>query len=261
VPARGWTVEHVCGHWPRARALLAPPYGVFEGMVMKMRGVQRRSGFLIVAAFVLPAASWAAAPSFNCANASSNVETAICRSRALTGADREMADAYRAAHQRLDREADRKLVEDQKAYLLAREYAFREALSRADEKTLLDNIQRRTRFLRGIPARAPTGFSGRWGSVGGLVVVDVAGGAYQVSVNTVEPNMGRWVCDTGGTGTIVAGKLIVKVDDGALVQLSRDGALLKVDTTPPSNVQDWHAPYCGSNGSLDGEYFSSSGSN
>ncbi|CAB3759120.1 hypothetical protein GQ57_20210 [Burkholderia sp. MSh2] len=219
------------------------------------------AGCLLGIALVLPVVSRAAAPSFDCAHASTSVETAICGSPALTGADRAMADAYRVARERLDRDAGRKLVEDQKAYLVARDQAFHDASSRADEKGLRENMESRTRFLRGIPARAPAGFSGRWGSVGGLVVVDAADGAYKVSVNTVEPDMGRWVCDAGGIGAIVDGKLVVKVDGGAVVRLSRDGPLLKVETQPPSNVQDWHAPYCGTSGSLDGEYFPSSGAN
>ncbi|WP_175926301.1 lysozyme inhibitor LprI family protein [Burkholderia cepacia] len=228
---------------------------------MKKWVVHGGAGCLLGMALMLPVVSGAAAPSFDCAHASSGVETAICRSPALMAADRAMADAYRIAHERLDHDAGRKLVQDQKAYLVARDYAFHDVPSRAEEKTLLENLQGRTRFLRGIPAHVPAGFSGRWGSVGGLVVVDTADGAYKVSVNTVEPDMGRWICSTGGIGTLVGNKLVVKVDDGTVVQLNRDGSLLKVETNPPSNVPDWHPSYCGTNGSLDGEYFPSSGAN
>ncbi|MFL9883270.1 hypothetical protein PQR66_09555 [Paraburkholderia agricolaris] len=213
-------------------------------------------------AFLLPIAAYAAGPSFDCAKASSDVEVAICGSTALMAADRDIADAYGMARRRLDRQAGLALVQDQRAFLLTRGYVLTPDNNRSAQKRLLESMQNRARFLQGIPAQTRSGFAGQWGSVLGFVSVLAVGNGYEVSINTVEPTIGRWVCDIDGTGTLVEGKLLVKnAGDRAVVQLSHDGELLKVETLPPPGIQNWHAPFCGSNGSLDGEYFPSAGAN
>lgn len=208
---------------------------------------------------VLPATVLAAGkPSFDCRKAEAAAEKAICADKTLSKADVAIAAAYDRLRRALDARAAEALAADQRGFVAARNAgADWDASGASSFMPLKQRLQDRAKFLAGIEARPPEGFAGKWRNVSGGLDIEVkADGSFSVSGDTVEPEAGRWVCEIAGEGRKAGDAMEVRQDkEASTLKLTRDGAILKVETVFPAGSSERTVGYCGQNGSVDGSYF------
>jgi uncharacterized protein len=191
-------------------------------------------------------------PSFDCAKAQGEVETAICGSADLSNLDRDIAASYAAARGQLDAGGRKALQDDQAQFLATREIALT-----WPDASLKDHMASRLAFLRSVRT-APAGadaaaFLGAWKADGGAVTIArAAGGKLKVTISTFAPVTARWVCEVEADASIVNGR-IGFVEDDVRITLRRTGSVLKIDERLPDARRG--RDYCGANGSIAGAFF------
>lgn len=216
---------------------------------------------LVFAALLAMAGSSAAAPSFNCAKATTPVEKAICANPALADQDAAIEQQYTALRGKLDPDAVKSLTADQRYFLSVRDKIYAEPLSDSTPvKEIGTRMKYRLAFLKSINAQPPAGFVGKWRNVEGEIeITQTAHGQLFVAANSAQPYNGRWVCDLSGNAVVSGDSLHVTYQDGApwVLTLTRRGAVLVVRQTPPAGVKNdgFGPPFCGMNGSLSGDWF------
>lgn len=216
---------------------------------------------LVFAASLAMAGSAAAAPSFNCAKATTPVEKAICANPALADQDAAIAQQYKAVRAKLDAEAAKALTADQRYFLSVRDQVYAQPFSGSSPVNQIGaRMGERLNFLKSINTQPPAGFIGKWRNVEGEIeITQTADGQLLVSANSAQPYNGRWVCDLSGKAVAAGGTLTVSYQDGepwALTLTRRDGVLV-VRETPPPGAKDvgFGPPFCGMNGSFRGDWF------
>jgi hypothetical protein len=172
----------------------------------------------------------------------------------LAGLDRGVAEAYKAALQRLgpDRTSREALVGEQRLFLEAREAAYERSAS-----DLARFLKDRREFLNSIlPPR--DGYEGTWrNGFGDVTIARRPDGTFRVSAGGGEWVTANWVCEYEGAGTLVDGALAVKPSDPDLgwgLTAVRQGGVLKLEEKP-RNDRSGQPPYCGNRGSMEGAYF------
>lgn len=216
---------------------------------------------LVFAASLAMAGSAAAAPSFNCAKATSPVEKAICAHPALADQDAAIAQQYKAVRAKLDAEAVKSLTSDQRYFLSVRDNIYAEPFTGSTPvKEIGTSMRYRLDFLKAINPQPAAGFVGKWKSLEGEIeITRTADGQLFVAANSAQPYNGRWVCDLSGKAVASGDSLIVSYQDGPpwTLDLTRRGAVLMVRETPPAGVANdgFGPPFCGMNGSLEGAWF------
>lgn len=216
---------------------------------------------LVLATSLAMAGGASAAPSFNCAKASSPVEKAICANPALAEQDAAIAQQYKAVRGKLDAEAAKSLTADQRYFLSVRDQGYAEPFTgNTPAKQMGTTMQYRLKFLKAINPQPPAGFIGKWRNVEGEIeVTQGADGQLFVSANSSQPYNGRWVCDLSGKAVASGDSLNVTYPDGEpwVLTLKRRGAVLEVRETAPPGAKDvgFGPPFCGMNGSLQGDWF------
>src|SRR5262249_10793569 len=150
---------------------------------------------LVLAAMLAMAGSAAAAPSFNCAKASTPVEKAICTSTPLANLDAAMAQQYKAVREKLDAEAAKALTADQRYFLGVRDDIYAAPFTKGTSgKEIGIAMRSRLDFLKSINPQPPAGFVGKWKNVEGEIEITQAGnGQFSVSNNSFQPYYARWV--------------------------------------------------------------------
>lgn len=187
-------------------------------------------------------------PSFDCAKATEDTETAICKSGALSKLDRDVASAYAKARRTLDPQSQTSLQEDQESFLSARAAALAE-----DSKSLTAFMQERLKLLRGmVPPPSGSGeaaFLGQWHNGSGFVhVTRATGGKLKVSIETSTPVTGMRACGVEQTAALKEGKLMFRTGD-MTVSVQRKSGLIEVE-----HEGDLHLA-CGHGSWLRGTYF------
>lgn len=216
---------------------------------------------LVFAASLAMAGSAAAAPSFNCAKATSPVEKAICAHPALADQDAAIAQQYKAVRAKLDAEAVKSLTSDQRYFLSVRDNIYAEPFTGSTPvKEIGTSMRYRLDFLKAINPQPAAGFVGKWKNLEGEIeITRTADGQLFVAANSAQPYNGRWVCDLSGKAVASGDSLIVSYQDGPpwTLDLMRRGAVLTVRETPPAGVEKdgFGPPFCGMNGSLEGAWF------
>lgn len=216
---------------------------------------------LVFAASFAMAGAAAAAPSFNCAKASTPVEKSICANPALAEQDSAIAQQYKAVRGKLDAEAAKALTEDQRYFLAVRDRIFAEPFSGSTPvKEVGTNMRSRLAFLKAINPQPPAGFVGKWKNIEGEIeITQTADGQLFVAANSSLPYTGRWVCDLSGKAVASGDTLTVTYQDGKpwVLTLTRRGAVLVAREVPPEGVtpDGFGPPFCGSKGSFFGDWF------
>jgi len=216
---------------------------------------------LVLAASLATAGSAAAAPSFNCAKATTPVEKAICAQPALADQDAAIAQQYKAVRGKLDAEAAKSLTADQRYFLSVRDNIYADPYTGSTPaKEIGTRMRYRLDFLKSINPQPPAGYVGKWRNIEGEIeITQTADGQLFVAANSAQPYHGRWVCDLSGKAVASGDNLHVTYQDGPpwTLDLTRRGALLVVHETPPAGVANdgFGPPFCGMNGSLEGAWF------
>lgn len=216
---------------------------------------------LVFAASLTMAGSAAAAPSFNCAKATTPVEKAICAHPPLADQDAAIAQQYKEKLGKLDADAAKSLTADQRYFLSVRDKVYAEPYKGSTPVKEIGNTMRsRVDFLKSINPQPAAGFIGKWRNVEGEIeITKNADGQLFVAANSSQPYHGRWVCDLSGNAVVSGDSLKVTYQDGPpwVLSLTRRGAVLVVRETPPSGVKDdgFGPPFCGMNGSFYGDWF------
>lgn len=216
---------------------------------------------LVFAASVTLAGSAAAAPSFNCAKASTPVEKSLCSNFILGDQDAAVAKQFNEVRGKLDAEAAKALVDDQRYYLGVRDESYAEPYTNSTPyDALLSGMRARLAFLKSINPKPAAGFVGKWKNVEGEIeITQGADGQLMVSANSARPYSGRWVCDLSGKGVVSGDSLNVTYQDGLpwVLSLKRRGDVLVSSEIPAPGDKDvgFGPPFCGMNGSLKGTWF------
>lgn len=216
---------------------------------------------LVLSASLAMAGSAAAAPSFDCAKASTPVEKSICGNSRLADQDAAIAQQFKAVRGELDAEAAKALVSDQKYFLSVRDKAYAEPYVQSTPfEALTDTMRYRLAFLKAINPKPAAGFVGKWRNIEGEIeITQNSRGELLVSANSAQPYNGRWVCDLSGVATVSGDALSVTYRDGEpwVLTLTRRGAVLVARETPPVGGKNdgFGPPFCGMNGSFYGDWF------
>ncbi|WP_191578900.1 lysozyme inhibitor LprI family protein [Achromobacter insolitus] len=217
--------------------------------------------YLVLSASLAMAGSAVAAPSFNCAKASTPVEKSLCGNSRLGDQDAAIAQQYKAVRDQLDAEAAKALVADQKYFLGVRDRAYAEPYVQSTPfQALTDTMRYRLEFLKAINPKPADGFVGKWRNIEGEIeVTQNSRGEFLVAANSARPYSGNWVCDLSGRGIVSGDTLTVIYQDGPpwSLTLKRRGAVLVTVETAPAGVKNegFGPPFCGMNGSLSGNWF------
>lgn len=207
------------------------------------------------------AGSAAAAPSFNCAKATTPVEKAICANTALAEQDAAIAQQYKAVRGKLDAEAAKSLTADQRYFLGVRDNIYAAPFKGSTPaKEISTSMRSRVAFLKSINPQPPAGFIGKWKNIEGEIeITRTDDGQLFVAANSNQPYSGRWVCDVSGKAVIAGDTLKVTYQDGPpwVLSLTRRGAVLVVSEIPPAGVEKdgFGPPFCGMKGSVSGDWF------
>jgi uncharacterized protein len=211
-------------------------------------------GFMLIAGVL----SAEAAPSFDCAKASSEAEQAICKDAKLAELDAAIARAYAAALGKFKGAAAKALQEDQRSFLAIRDTSFG-----WPDNNLAERLQYRLTFLDEVAkaaAAAGGDFGGTWENSYGLITIKpAAGGKFAIEAQAADPVAARWVCDISDEVAPANGALTfddadptVPQEATATISLRREGPLLTVsEDVKPEAVR----AYCGHNGAMEGAYF------
>ncbi|WP_039883190.1 lysozyme inhibitor LprI family protein [Achromobacter piechaudii] len=216
---------------------------------------------LVFTASLAMAGSAAAAPSFNCAKAATPVEKSICANYKLSDQDAAIAQQYKALRGELDAEAVKSLAADQRYYLSIRDKAYAEPYTGSTPFAELTSTMRyRLAFLKAINPQPAAGFVGKWKNIEGEIEIkQTADGQLSVSANSSRPYSGNWVCDLSGKAVPDGDSLTITYQDGrpwALALTRRGAVLVSREIAPPGDKDEgFGPPYCGMNGSLQGDWF------
>lgn len=216
---------------------------------------------LVFAASLAMAGSAAAAPSFNCAKATTPVEKSLCGNLVLGDQDAAIAQQYKAVRDKLDPEAAKSLTADQRRYLAVRDKIYAEPYAGSTPfKEIGTSMRYRLDFLKAINPQPPAGFVGKWKNIEGEIeITQAADGKLFVEANSSQPYNGRWVCDLSGNAVVSGDTLKVTYQDGPpwVLSLKRRGAVLVTSEAPLPGVKDdgFGPPFCGMNGGLTGTWF------
>lgn len=216
---------------------------------------------LVFAATLAMAGSAAAAPSFNCAKASTPVEKSLCGNTVLGDQDAAIAEQYKAVRDKLDAEAAKSLTADQRYYVGVRDNIYDEPFTGSTPfKEIATSMRSRLAFLKAINPQPPAGFVGKWKNIEGEIeITQAADGQFSVAANSNQPYRGNWVCDLSGKAVVDGDTLKVTYQDGPpwVVTLTRRGAVLVTRVIPPAGTPDDGSgpPFCGRKGSLKGDWF------
>lgn len=204
-------------------------------------------------------------PSFDCAQASSVAEKAICADPSLAEADAAVAQSYAAALKALDPRAGKALRDDQRDFTQYRDdiAAFNENTPKNKQTFDLGEFLRdRAAFLASIKAPASKDFVGTWSNVRGGVEIKTAGAVtLEVSADTVNnPVSGSGSCEIGGMVPVRKQLQLVDTDDnekptGFVFTFRRDGDQLIVEQSGSGKDDMSEPPSCGANGHVDGNFF------
>lgn len=207
--------------------------------------------FVTTAALLLPLPAMAAPPSFDCAKAAAPVEKAICASATLSGLDVAVAAAYGRALKALPPARVEALKKNQRLFLTVRDEAFA-----SDPGSLEERLREQAHFLEAVDPGPRSGVAGIWGNVLGRAEIGLASSSRAVvHLSSAEPISGRWVCDVAGKAKAAGGHWRLAADEGWTVTLGESGGLMTVVTTAPRGHDGPTAPpFCGFNGTVDGDY-------
>ncbi|MFJ1302809.1 lysozyme inhibitor LprI family protein [Pseudomonadota bacterium AL_CKDN230030165-1A_HGKHYDSX7] len=216
---------------------------------------------LALAASLAVAGSAAAAPSFDCAKASTPVEKSLCGNSVLGNQDAAIAQQYKAVREQLDADAAKALAADQRYFLGVRDNAYDEPYTQSTPFEAITTLMRsRLAFLKSINPKPAAGFVGKWRNVEGEIeITQTPDGKLHVAANSARPYSGRWVCDLSGTAEVYGDTLRITYQDGEpwVLTLTRRGAVIVAQEVPPAGKKDegFGPPFCGMNGSLRGDWF------
>lgn len=216
---------------------------------------------MVFAASLLAAGSAMAAPSFNCAKASTPVEKSLCGNSILGNLDGEIAKQYKEVRGKLDAEAAKALKRDQSYFLSVRDQGYAEPFVNTTPYAMIQTAMKsRLAFLKSINPQPAAGFAGKWRNVEGEIEVkQAADGSYTVEANSAQPYNGRWVCDISGKAEVSGDSLNLTYKDGPpwVLSLKRRGPVMEVNEIIPQGVanEGFGPPFCGMNGSLKGDWF------
>lgn len=216
---------------------------------------------LVLSAALAMAGSAVAAPSFNCAKASTPVEKSLCGNSRLGDQDAAIAQQYKAVRDEMDAESAKALMADQKYFLSVRDAAYAEPYVQSTPfEALTDTMRYRLAFLKAINPKPAAGFVGKWKNIEGEIeITRNAHGELLVAANSARPYDGRWVCDLSGKAVVSGDTLTVTYQDGPpwVLTLKRRGAVLTARVTPPAGGKDdgFGPPFCGMNGNIHGDWF------
>lgn len=188
----------------------------------------------------------AAAPSFDCARASTPTEHAICGAPALAALDRALADAYRAARTGAG-EAERARIRAEQIAWLGR----RDACG-ADAACLEARMAARLAALRGggtagSARRAAAGLSGVYCAREGAdaLVVEVRGARAAFALSSWQG--GGHHCGTGTLTARRANGAFVAQDRACTLRLFRSGGSVVLEAGP---FEACKAQYCGARAAM-----------
>lgn len=217
--------------------------------------------YLVLSASLAMAGSAVAAPSFNCAKASTPVEKSLCGNSRLGDQDAAIAQQFKIVRGELDAEAAKALVADQKYFLGVRDNAYAEPYVQSTPfEALTDTMRYRLAFLKSINPKPADGFVGKWRNIEGEIEIKQnSRGELLVAANSARPYSGNWVCELSGRGVVAGDTLTVTYQDGEpwTLTLKRRGAVLVAQDVPPAGAKEvgFGPPYCGMNGGLRGNWF------
>jgi hypothetical protein len=199
-------------------------------------------------------------PSFDCARASGDVETTICEDGLLSQYDREIAAAYRGAIARFSGVGRSQIVRDQQWFNETRAY-YTGGRGMGTPEDLPQIMQSWARVLANMIPAPGAGIEGSWRRLVGGVDVKREGSLYSVEIFTASPEGARWICEVSGNGRIARdGSLTITAEgsEGWRIKISRVEQALSVETLPPDDNGDgFVVPFCGYNGTVDGNYLPS----
>ncbi|MGN6662074.1 MAG: lysozyme inhibitor LprI family protein, partial [Achromobacter mucicolens] len=127
---------------------------------------------LVLTAALSMAGSAVAAPSFNCARASTPVEKSLCGNSRLGDQDAAIAQQYKAVRDQMDAESAKALMADQKYFLSVRDAAYEEPYVQSTPfEALTDTMRYRLAFLKAINPKPAAGFVGKWKNIEGEIEI------------------------------------------------------------------------------------------
>lgn len=214
------------------------------------------------AAGCTPKKTASAKSSARCANLDP-VAAAICNDPSLQKLEGEIAVALNkarglypgdpAAAQALDEAHSRALQ-------------LRQRAGAPDAISLADALKSERDFLLAL-APPRDGFTGRWLSPQGDILVSDEPNGFDVHAIAAEKTRGAWMCEFQAPASVLRDMLIAAAGprglgdpplDGWIVESARQGATLLVKEVAPraeAGMAVAIRPYCGMNGGLDGYYF------
>lgn len=197
---------------------------------------------LVLACLILAGAAQAA-PSFDCAKASSKAERAICANPEAAALDSAIADAYRLAVSRMgeDAQALARLRKDQQAFVSARDRFI-------DNQNLVltDYMGRRRDFLLALDPTPRAGLEGNWRSFWGETrIARNAQGGWQITHWMSEPVVHRWTCGDPMESSAAkpVGEALVTGSQEAGLRFEKRGLVLHLTTLSEPGVEP--ATSCG----------------
>jgi uncharacterized protein len=222
------------------------------------RGARIRAPLSVVGAVLCVTSALAEPrPSFDCAKAKETAEKTICASEALAKQDLAIDQAYQRLRRSLDKKAAAALKDDQASFVAHRD----QGIDNPDFE-LSQRLADRLAFLKSVRP-PPKGLIGRWGNVYGEVIVKAGDGSkLDVTIDTVDPTSGRWLCEgVGGRAPLRGGRVSFLADEddkerGWTIKVSRTGLMLKVHEIERAPAKsNGIRSHCGTNGFVEGLYF------
>ena len=208
--------------------------------------------FLIISSTAPVQALRIAKPGFNCPEAQSDLEKAMCAHAEIIEADHAMRFAYSFLQSEApDSSFSKALMQDQKNFLAIREAAFNlEQDTEQAAKVLLDATELRAEFLNWINSEPPEGLKGTWANAWGqLTIKEAADGTLTLSANVVDQVAGAWLCGYEGDLNAVSPFEAFGATLTETLHLRREGNLIEVT----NHFCDETGPAI--NGSMKGYYF------
>ena len=187
----------------------------------------------------------AAAPSFDCAKATTTVEKTICANPDVARLDSRLAAAWKLIGTGLADEAKPSLRSSEQAWLGQRNAC-------TDATCLRTHYQARLAELGAAPDIDPYPGRFRMADIGELVIFRVGADDYRIVITTSDPKSGAWTCEFAGRGQR-HGESLDATDGSVVVQLR---------VTPQGTMQipanggnlDADSALCGLNGFVSGDY-------
>ena len=199
-----------------------------------------------------------ASPSFDCAQARTGAEKAICANPQLAALDASIAKRYNEARKSLDAITAEALLRDQRYFTKVRDDAFEKPFDKDKPiEELASRLKYRDAFLASLDLAERKGFSGRWRNLSGEITLwKKPDGDILYEGSAAQPHDGRWSCNVEAAGKAQGERLRVKSVDtkGWVLNLQRQGDGLIVEELPPGAGSSG-PPYCGVNGTLGGTFF------